>query len=205
MVNQMLSREELNELANFDDSKLTNEEYGGKISVISRGLPYYGKLKKEFPAHWSSFTGMHKRHKVKGVDIDSLFDRDVNGFIEFILYVGDIPKFMIDPSIGRIDHSKGYIVGNFRWESLSSNAKESSERNKDKMLKLSIERNFENRKIPNNIVKIIKDAKIGKLKNVSNGKFVSDCVEWLKNRFSIIVSKRTIYSILNGECYRDVT
>lgn len=61
-------------------------------------------------------------------DIDKSFSRSVEGFINFISYLGEVPENMLNPTIGRIDHSVGYYVGNFKWQSKSDNSKESINR-----------------------------------------------------------------------------
>lgn len=200
----MLSKEELIKLSDPDDSELNNDEYAAKLSVLSRGYPYYGQLKKKFPIHWMSFSGMYKRKRQYEIEIDSLFKRNVDGFIEFILYIGDVPKYMISPSVGRIDHSKGYIIGNFRWESAYSNSIESGIRNGWKHsegIKLS---NIKRRKIPNETVKIIRNFRIGKLKDLTETKFINYCIEWLNKKFDISISKCAIREILNNTTYKDV-
>jgi urocanate hydratase len=100
---------------------LSHQQIKAKKSVESRGLPYYGKLKSEFKIHFSRFHSMNNR---KEVHPD--YKLGVNGFINFILEMGPIPKGMINPSVGRYDHSKGYIKGNFRWQSLSDNNRDRS-------------------------------------------------------------------------------
>ena len=42
--------------------------------------------------------------------------RSREGCIGFINEIGPVPKNMEKPSVGRIDHSKGYASGNIRWE-----------------------------------------------------------------------------------------
>ncbi len=201
----MLSREELIELSNPDDTKFTQEEWMGKLSVISRGHPYYGLLKKEFPTHWMSFSGMHKRKKEYNIEIDSLFERNTNGFIEFILYLGDVPENMIIPTVGRIDHSKGYIVGNFRWESKGSNSSEVGIRNVKKygweQIRLS---SIRDRRLSSEIVRVIKNTRVGQLKHLPREVFIKDCIEWIKKQFNISIGRTAIRYILDNKRYKDV-
>lgn len=124
----MIDKNKLYLLANPDESTLTRTEFMGKCSALARGLPYYGRLKKEFPFHWGSFQSMHNR---SGHDTD--FPRTVEGFIDFILYLELVPEGMIKPSIGRKDHSIGYRAGNFGWQSGSDNSKEMLERRPSKI------------------------------------------------------------------------
>lgn len=91
-------------------------------SLQVRGYPYYGKYKKDYPVHWSSFIGMYKRA------INTEFPRTLKGFKDFINYLGPVPKGMKKPTVGRSDHNKGYIKGNFKWQELSENSKEGSVR-----------------------------------------------------------------------------
>lgn len=123
----MLTRKELEDLVNTPDHELDRYELMGKRSAFSRGLPYYGKLRSKFPIHFSSFTHMYARHKTKGVEISETFSRDVDGFINFLLYIGDLNTEY--DTLGRIDHSKGYIEGNFKWEPYWENYSEAALRN----------------------------------------------------------------------------
>lgn len=123
----MLTRKELEDLVNIPDHKLDKYELMGKRSAFSRGLPYYGKLRSKFPIHFTSFADMHTRHKTKGVEISETFSRDVDGFINFLLYLGDLNTEY--DTLGRKDHSKGYIEGNFKWEPYWENYSEAALRN----------------------------------------------------------------------------
>jgi len=96
------------------------------LSTISRGLPFYGGLKIEFPYHWNSFKSMQRRSSLKSYECD--FTYDVDGFIDFILYLGAVPFSIKIPTIGRLDHSKGYIKGNFKWEEQYDNYSEAGTR-----------------------------------------------------------------------------
>lgn len=108
---------------------MNHHEKIAKKSVESRGLPYYGELKKKYPIHWSSFANMHKRGRLKNIEIDSNFSRTKEGFEKFIKYLGDVPENMEKPTLGRDNHDIGYIKGNFKWESFDDNRKESGIRN----------------------------------------------------------------------------
>lgn len=123
----MLTRKELEDLVNIPDHKLDKYELMGKRSAFSRGLPYYGKLRSKFPIHFTSFADMHTRHKTKGIEISETFKRDVDGFINFLLYLGDLNTEY--DTLGRKDHSKGYIEGNFKWEPYWENYSEAALRN----------------------------------------------------------------------------
>lgn len=123
----MLTRKELEDLVNTPDHELDRYELMGKRSAFSRGLPYYGKLRSKFPIHFTSFAAMYARHKTKGVEISETFSRDTDGFINFLLYLGDLNTEY--DTLGRIDHSKGYIEGNFKWEPYWENYSEAAVRN----------------------------------------------------------------------------
>lgn len=114
-----ITREFLEELSCPSDDDLSHHEIMGKKSAIKRGLPYYGRLRKEFPIHFNAFRRMHKRNVVE-------FPMNVEGFISFILVIGPVPKDMSRPSVGRKDHSVGYLKDNYRWESLSDNSREAA-------------------------------------------------------------------------------
>jgi hypothetical protein len=118
----METKSQLIELSNPPDNELTWEMKAAKNSVLSRGFPYYGKLKHCFPYHWSSFANMHKRGTY------TEFPRTVEGFIEFILYLGDVPLGMQSPTIGRKDHFKGYIRDNFEWQEFGANSRDATKR-----------------------------------------------------------------------------
>lgn len=95
---------------------------GAIRSVEARGYPYYHELNKQYPTHWSSFFGMHQR--INQFKLDTDFPRNYQGFKDFITYLGDVPVGMIKPTVGRKDHSLGYIRGNFAWQEHSENMAE---------------------------------------------------------------------------------
>lgn len=61
--------------------------------------------------------------------VGSDFKRCYEDFRDFVAELGPLPKNMARPSIGRKDHSKGYIRGNFAWQEMSENTSESILRN----------------------------------------------------------------------------
>lgn len=119
----MKPRDELIRLLNT----VRGSNLGGLKSAHARGLPYYGSLPLEYPRHFASFKRMHSRAARSGLEV--AFPRSGHGFVKFLLYVGDIPKGMVQPSLGRKDHSKGYVPKNFGWQSYSDNSSESASRN----------------------------------------------------------------------------
>lgn len=112
-----ITLEILMEIANPADCTLNRYELMGKKSVLKRGLPYYGRLREEFPIHFHTFSRMHKRNHVD-------FPQSNLGLISFILEIGPVPDDMLRPSIGRKDHSIGYVVGNYAWQEFTENSKE---------------------------------------------------------------------------------
>lgn len=48
--------------------------------------------------------------------------RTREGFLAFAKEMGSIPVGMKRPSVGRIDHDKGYVTGNVKWEEHSFNS-----------------------------------------------------------------------------------
>jgi hypothetical protein len=103
-------------------------------SVEARGLPYYHSLNKQYPIHYASFSRMHGRIWRDKLSTD--FPRDFQGFKDFIAYLGDIPVGMNNPTVGRKDHSLGYVKGNFEWQSKSKNSSECSSRTKSGKLNI---------------------------------------------------------------------
>lgn len=89
---------------------------------------------------------MHSRD----IGVAECFERTVDGFIAFILYLGDVPCGMERPTVGRIDHDRGYELGNFTWQSMSENSKEvrvrkpasAQEMNKENSRRLELDPEF---------------------------------------------------------------
>ncbi len=119
-----MNRLDLLKLHSESDSNLTHMEHVARNSVLARGLPYYGVLKKIFNYHWASFMNMHQRP----THVDPKYDRNRDGFINFIVDISEVPPDMMRPSIGRIDHNLGYIPGNFMWQEFSDNARDGGKR-----------------------------------------------------------------------------
>lgn len=117
-------KEDLIELLN--PRNLSDTEYAGKISVLSRGLPYYGRLHTKYPYHWISWCCMHNR--IIQCNLDTDFPRTALGFVDFILYLGEVPDDMINPTTGRLNHNLGYTKQNFVWQSKRDNSSECGSR-----------------------------------------------------------------------------
>lgn len=90
----------------------------------------YIGMRNKYPVHWIGFVGIHKRHRERGRALGPEFSRDIQGFWNFIEEIGPVPKGMNRPTVGQINHRKGYIAGNFRWESHYDNTQESAIRNR---------------------------------------------------------------------------
>jgi len=86
----------------------------------NRRKPKYGVLIELYPDHFKHFVCMFDRLGRSGVG----FTRDGSGFLEFVECIGPYPVDMVSPEVGRIDHSKGYVRGNFKWQSHHDNMKE---------------------------------------------------------------------------------
>jgi hypothetical protein len=137
----MITRENLLESLNVEESSLTHYERMGKESALARGLPYYGNLKLDFPTHWIAFAGVIRRSNLTKLECD--YKLTPLDFIRFILDIGEIPPD-IDPSVGRYDHTKGYVVGNFRWQDFFENSSDNKtnfvyDPSNSKKFKLSVE------------------------------------------------------------------
>ncbi len=58
------------------------------------------------------------------------FERTQKDFERFLTIMGPIPKGMVKPTVGRLDHSLGYVYDvrrcrwNFEWQSRSNNGRE---------------------------------------------------------------------------------
>lgn len=85
--------------------------------------PRYGQQSKTYPHEVRLFGGMQQRCH-KGYSTTE-FGWDEQGFIDFIEEVGAIPEGMPQPSLGRRDHSVGYVKGNIFWQDTYENRVES--------------------------------------------------------------------------------
>lgn len=68
-----------------------------------------------------AFKGCHNR--VRDGKVCSIFwPRSRHGYLDFCEEMGPKPAHMVKPSVGRIDHSRGYEPGNVRWEEHAVNS-----------------------------------------------------------------------------------
>jgi hypothetical protein len=104
------------------------DDYFTFSSIKARRLPYYGDYRFEYPIHHAALAHIHQHQSYKDGNIDKDFSRDFKGLIKLINYLGAIPDNIKNPSVGRIDHSLGYLKGNFAWQELLDNCRESGNR-----------------------------------------------------------------------------
>lgn len=74
---------------------------------------------KQYPREVIKFRAMLDRAH-QGY-CDTSWKRTTKSFWSFLKAVGPIPKHMKDPSLGRKDHSKGYLPGNVKWQDRREN------------------------------------------------------------------------------------
>lgn len=84
------------------------------------------KIKRANPIFGTSFK--HMMDRVKLYNLECSYTRDEKGFLEFVKDIGEIPLNMKSPSVGRKDHTKGYVKGNFDWQERTENSYESAKR-----------------------------------------------------------------------------
>lgn len=116
----MRTKKELRALLN------TVHDIRGYNISLSSGRSYYGVLGRTYSHHFKCFKNMHSRVKRNSLEVD--FSLDGEGLVDFIRYIGDIPAGMVKPTVGRQDHSLGYVRGNFAWQEHDENSGESNTR-----------------------------------------------------------------------------
>jgi hypothetical protein len=83
---------------------------------------------KEHPYYGSFYRHMIKRAKKLGLSCD--FITTIESFNIWFKAIGLIPEGMEHPTVGRKDHSKGYVIENgepnFAWQEKSDNSREMS-------------------------------------------------------------------------------
>jgi hypothetical protein len=94
---------------------------------------YYSEIfdgfNKDFPIEFSRFCGVHDRKSRHNTFVHERYEWSLSGFKNFMSDIGPIPKDMIIPTVGRLNHDKGYEPDNFEWQSKSDNSRESAVRN----------------------------------------------------------------------------
>ena len=85
----------------------------------------YGNIKLVYPEFNVYWNWMHDRAKLVGTDLT----RDCFGYFEFVCELGPIPPDIDRPTVGRKDHAKGYVSGNYKWQEFVDNARENTSRN----------------------------------------------------------------------------
>jgi hypothetical protein len=107
---------------NISHGKLKTEHLrgGGEASGLSRLLKRtaYPELRYSHPIHWKRWVKMNGRGNVS-----KEFSNSFDGFKNFVDYIGEIPNGMDFPTVGRVDHSKGYERGNFSWQEYRENSR----------------------------------------------------------------------------------
>jgi hypothetical protein len=87
-------------------------------------------VNREYSKHpyYSCFNNMVRRAKMLGVGCD--YTRCLESFNQWLKDIGPMPSDMEVPTIGRIDHDKGYVFDkdnnrlNFGWQSQEENSRE---------------------------------------------------------------------------------
>lgn len=84
----------------------------------------YGDFGRDHPIHLGRFFDLQRRAKSVGTDLSF----DLEGFRRFVSIIGPIPSSMLRPSVGRCNHSLGYVEGNYEWQEFEENCRESAVR-----------------------------------------------------------------------------
>jgi hypothetical protein len=96
--------------------------------VTSRKRYFTGRDERTY----RTFRSMIRRAKDYGLNCE--FKLGKEGYDKFANIIGPIPSEMLKPTVGRYDHSLGYVFDNearrwnFRWQEFNENAKESAPR-----------------------------------------------------------------------------
>ena len=97
-----------------------------KLNPYSLFSNYSGDLYDSRNVYKRAFYGMQRRVHIKNFDCD--FNNDDEGFEDFLDCMGLIHDSMEWPSVGRIDHDEGYIVGNIQWQEVKDNCSDAGKR-----------------------------------------------------------------------------
>ncbi|QIG71302.1 hypothetical protein PQC16_gp195 [Rhizobium phage RHph_TM30] len=90
-------------------------------SVKSRGHETWTLLEDNLKIYLPYFVGMHNRVR-DGKSPSIEWTRTIEGLKLFVEHIGEIPAHLSKPSVGRIRHEEGYIVGNVQWDEYSWNS-----------------------------------------------------------------------------------
>lgn len=82
--------------------------------------------REEYPREVRAFVALQKR--VAGGYTTTSWPRTLEGFHMFLASLGEIPRGMKWPSVGRKNHSLGYTPKNCAWEEFAKNGREAAER-----------------------------------------------------------------------------
>lgn len=118
-----------------------------RIKSSTRVSPY-SLLREMYPQHYSAYLHMFEHARAASLEVDPDFcPIGVLGFSRFVDYMGDVPEYMDNPQRGRIDHTKGYVKGNFHWQDRADNLAELRSRMDYTYLWESQRRAVKNRKL----------------------------------------------------------
>jgi len=108
----------------------------GGENAVAQVLKWYGLRQIQSRSHYRTWHPPeeymkhyhHYRKRYIG-NQDPNFPYTLKGFLAWVEHIGPIPDGMHIPSVGRKDHSKGYVKGNFEWQSMADNVAERNVRN----------------------------------------------------------------------------
>ena len=86
----------------------------------SQGFEDWKNKVHGFDKELAAFKRCHDRVR-DGKPPSIQWGRDLKGFSEFVKELGECPP-MEKPSVGRIDHNKGYQKGNIKWQEHKENS-----------------------------------------------------------------------------------
>lgn len=101
-----------------NDNELSKRQLAYKKRCATMGIGWYGLSRKMLEPYWYAWDGVVCR------DNGCYRKRSPEDFYSFCIEVGEIPKGMKIPTIGRVNHSIGYAPGNFAWQEMSDNSRE---------------------------------------------------------------------------------
>jgi hypothetical protein len=100
-------------------------------ALLARKIRKRARLTRTVTLALEKYLGMLQRApNASGIAHEAVFKCTLTGFCQFVRHLGMVPPDMKNPSLGRKDHSKGYIFGNFAWQEWEENKAEARARNK---------------------------------------------------------------------------